>query len=109
MGCQLEVRLSDKAIKDGVLRVWLRRIPEVSGILRAFAVDKPEIEQPVGMATLYGRGISSSAEERTMLYFVLSRDLPTGSLLVGDLIEIKIEGKELGVYEELELDIIEVE
>lgn len=105
----MQIRLSEKAIKEGVIRVWLRSIPDIGGVLHAFAVEKPHIEKPIGMATLYGRGEGSMAQERTMLYFRLSPELLNEVLEEGDLIEIKIEGDEEEVFCELELDIVEVE
>ena len=106
---KLEIRLTEKAIRDGVLRVWLQRIPEAGGVLHAFAVEKPHIHQPVGMATLYGRGKGSSAQERVMLLFRLQNNSADDPLRVGDLIDIRFEDAGDDALQQLELDIIAVE
>lgn len=105
----MEVRLSEKAIKDGVLRIWLRRIPEEGGVLLAYASGNLQIDQPVGTATLYGRGSGSAAQERSMLHFRLAQDLLNGALAVGDLIDIRIEGQGDDELSQIELDIVAVE
>lgn len=105
----MEVRLSEKAINEGILRIWLRRIPIDGGILFAFATKNSDDDEPIGMATLYGRGHGSSARERTMLIFRLSPDKQSGNLAVGDLVEIKIEGLKEGEFRKIDLDIVAVE
>lgn len=103
----MEVRLTEKSIKDRVLRIWLRRVPKESGILHAYKVEQSQFDKPIGTATLYGRGWGSSAEERTMLYFRLVPGFPELELSVGDVIAIRIEAED-GLHE-IELDVLEVE
>lgn len=105
----MEVRLSEKAIRNGVLRIWLRRIPEEGGVLLAYASENSQVDQPIGTATLYGRGPGSEAQERSMLYFRLMQDLPNGTLTVGELIDIRLEGQGDDDLSQIELDIVAVE
>lgn len=103
----LEIRLTEKAVKDQVLRIWLRRIPEESGILHAYKVKRTEPDQLVGTTTLYGRGPGSSAQERAMLIFRLAPPSASVRLLVGDLIEVRIEAED--GLRAVEFDILEIE
>lgn len=101
------MKLTKKAIQDRILRVWLRRIPEESGILHAYLVGSQTPDEPIGTATLYGRGWGSSANERTMLLFRLVHDTPSVSLTVGDVVSIRFEEEVDG--QPTDYDILQVE
>ncbi|WP_299601711.1 hypothetical protein [uncultured Tateyamaria sp.] len=102
----MELALTENALKEGVLRVWLRRIPDEGGIVHAYAVNNPNISTPVASATLYGRGSGSTASERTMLVFRLNMDELAGLISVGDALEIRLEGDENGAFK---FDVLEIE
>ena len=103
----MQVRLSQQAIDEGILRVWLRRIPIEGGMLVAFRSDGDNSE-PVATAALYGRGHGSNAMERTMLLFHLAPQSDR-TLREGDMLTIKIEGQTDSEYADIDLDVLEVE
>ncbi|MEO1108002.1 MAG: hypothetical protein AAFX90_08795 [Pseudomonadota bacterium] len=103
----MDVRLTDKAVKDRVLRIWLRRVPEAGGFLQAWHIDANENERQIGSATLYGRGVGSTAQERAMLLFRLPPDTDDLKLSVGDRVQVRIE--EGSGFKELNLDVSEIE
>ncbi len=105
----MKVRLSKKAIEDGVLRVWVDRIPEQGGIVYAFTEESLKLNKPIGFASLYGRGPGSSAKQRSMLYFILEPDLLNKELQVDSELILKLSGSEEGEYLDIELNVIEVE
>lgn len=102
----MRLALTENALKEGVLRVWLRRIPEEGGNVHAYAVDNPSISTPVASATLYGRGSGSSAKERVMLVFRLNMDELAGLISAGDELEIQLEGDDGRSFS---FDVLEVE
>ncbi|GGX41904.1 hypothetical protein GCM10007385_06840 [Tateyamaria omphalii] len=102
----MEVTLTENALKEGVLRVWLRRIPDEGGIVHAYAVNNPNSATPVASATLYGRGAGSDASERVMLVFRLNLDDVAGALSAGDVLNIQLEGDDDGTFQ---FDILGVE
>ena len=100
----MDIRLTEASVRERVLRVRLRRIPEESGVLRAYLLGPDAPDQPIGAATLYGRGAGSSARERAMLSFRLLPDVP---LSPGALVEIRLEG--VGGEHAVSFDVLEVE
>lgn len=101
----MELVLTEHALKEGVLRVWLRRIPDEGGIVHAYAVNNPNISTPVASAPLYGRGAGSEASERTMLMFRLNTDALAGQISAGDTLELRLEGDESKAFK---FDVLEV-
>ena len=105
----MQIKLTQKALAEGVLRVWLRKIPEEGGMLYLFA--SPEglaSDRPVGTASLYGSGPESLASERTMLHFRLTKSA-MDQLAPGDLLDIRIEDGIDGKTRPVDLDITSVE
>ena len=104
-----QIRLTPKAVEDGVLRVWLRRIPEEGGEVLAFREGQAHAGvEPLASAFLYGRGPGSTAQERAMLLFRLPREMVGTPLEVGELIELRLDpvaDKDLVVH----FDVVEVE
>lgn len=110
----MEVELTPAAAEEGVLRVWLRRIPEQSGVVYAFrksglGTDDTSDKEPAGEAYLYGRGKDSEAREKVMLMFRLRRDQKMGAFRPGEKVDLKVRSLEGEALLDVELDILEIE
>jgi len=104
----MEITVTQKTAEEGVLRVWLRRIPEDSYVVHAFRkADGPEAE-PIGQAHLFGRGEGSPAREKAMLLMRLERPRGSAPLRPGEALTLRQEAPG-GGYEEIELDVLETE
>lgn len=104
----MQIKITQKALNEGILRVWLRKIPEEGGMLFLVANDGSASDRPVGTASLYGSGPNSQASERTMLHFRLDKSA-ADQLEAGDLLDIRIEGGADGKMRPVDLDITSVE
>jgi len=102
----MDIVLTETALKEGVLRVWLRRIPDEGGMVHAYAIGNPNLTAPVASAPLYGRGPGSLARERTMLLFRLNLDEVEGHMSAGDVLKLQLEGDVSGAFQ---FDVLNVE
>ncbi|MBS8226210.1 hypothetical protein [Vannielia litorea] len=104
----MDITLTPKAAEEGILRVWLRRIPEESYIVHAFRQDDGPEAEPIGTATIFGRGEGSAAREKAMLMIRLTRARGSRPLKPGEALTLCSEAAD-GSYEALDLDVIETE
>jgi hypothetical protein len=105
----MNIRLTRAAAEDGVLRVWLRRIPEESNIVFAFRTSQGEIKgQPVSEAYVYGRGVGSTASERAMLLFRLPPAIG-GAFREGETLNLMVRNADGNGYDDIDLDVLQVE
>ena len=84
----MEIALTDRAVKEGVLRVWLRRVPEEGGMVHAFTDLSAA---PVASAALYGRGAGSQAKERAMLLFRLTPEFRRQAPSAGTVLKLQLQ------------------
>ena len=106
----MDIRVTRSAAEEGVLRVWLRRIPDESNVVYAFRTGQGEDkEQPIGEAYIYGRGIGSTASERAMLMFRLNSVRDGAPFREGETLKIKVRNANDDGYDDIDLDLLEVE
>ena len=106
----MRIKITRQAAESGTLRVWLPRIPEKGGIVHACRMsdDGKEFEE-VASASLYGRGVGSSAIERAMLLFRLPIGMQSGSIKAGQELELCWEYPEGGEYIPASFEILKIE
>ncbi|MEM9709859.1 MAG: hypothetical protein AAF871_13845 [Pseudomonadota bacterium] len=105
----MDVPVTPKTARENVLRVWLARVPESSGVFYAFHPHQdPEADEPLGEAHIYGRGAGSDAMERVMLIFHLRTAETMPQYSEGDTLRLLTRNKD-GGFEDTALEIVEVE
>ena len=105
----MEIKLPETAAREGILRIWLRRIPVESGMILAMRrAEAGEPAQCIGQAGLFGRGEGSPAAENVMLLFRLSPGdgLP---LTAGEPLDLLLDDQREGPPVGISLDILSVE
>lgn len=103
----MKITVPPTAARNGILRVWLQRIPVDSQIIYAFRT-RPNTadEHPISQAHIYGRGEGSSASEKVMLQFPIN---PGGKpFQAGEVLILKRRNTAADAYEDIQLDVIEV-
>ncbi|MDO6582396.1 hypothetical protein Q4491_13710 [Photobacterium sp. 2_MG-2023] len=103
----MKITVPSTAARNGILRVWLQRIPVDSQIIYAFRTSPNAADaHPISQAHIYGRGEGSSASEKVMLQFPVNpADLP---FLAGEVLILKKRSSSTGAYEDVQFDVIEV-
>lgn len=111
----MKITVPPTAARNGILRIWLQRIPVDSQIIYAFRTSPNTVDShPISQAHIYGRGQGSPAIEKVMLQFpVNTADQPfqAGEVLILKKLKPPSDASvntSLNTYEDIELDIIEI-
>jgi hypothetical protein len=87
----MKILVPKTAIDHGILRVLLSEIPVESGLVKAYRTNESgKLLEEIGIATLYGKGQPSLADEQTMLQFRIHKNL-SSPLKQGEIVEICLE------------------
>jgi len=105
----MDIEITPKTARERVLRIWLERVPESSDVVYAFRPDqKPDEDDPVAEAHIFGRGVGSDAMERVMLIFYLGTRDQDDAYVEGDVLRLLIRNED-GGYDDISLDVLEIE
>lgn len=105
----MKVIVPPSAAKEGVLRIWLHRVPDNSDTILAVRNgigDKfPEV---VGRAHIYGRGVGSTASEEYMILFRLPSPDSVGAVQAGEELELLFDTLDRGRVPATDLNVREI-